>query len=66
MGKLFLGVYNDKSNVIQVFDSNIESNIDSNCLYSQKRLIFQKSPLLFSVTPFEKRRYGRSHPDMIF
>ena len=39
----FWGVYNDKSNDLQVLESN---HIDSNCLYSQKRLIFQKSLLL--------------------
>lgn len=31
--KLVLGIYNYKSNVIQVIESNY---IDSNCLYSQK------------------------------
>ena len=34
MEKLFWGVYNDKSNVIQVLKSK---NIDSNCLYLQER-----------------------------
>ena len=33
MEKLFLGVYNDKSNVFQVLESNY---INYNCLYSQK------------------------------
>ena len=44
-------VFNDKSNVIQVLESNY---IDSNCLYSQKRLVLQKFLLLLSVTPCEK------------
>ena len=61
--KLFLGVHNDKYNVIQVLWSNY---IDSNYLYSQKRLIFQKSSFVFSVTPYEKTECDRPHPGMIF
>ena len=43
MRKLFLRVYNDESKVIQTLESNY---IDIKCLYSQKRLIFQKRRLL--------------------
>ena len=41
---MFLGEYYDKYNVIQVLESNYN---DHNCLYSQKRLVIQKSLLLF-------------------
>ena len=37
MEKLFLWVYNDKSDDVQVLQSNY---IDSNCLYSQKDSFF--------------------------
>ena len=47
MGKLFLGAYNNKSNVVQVFDSNIESSIDSNCLHSQKKIDFSEITFAF-------------------
>ena len=49
----FWCVYTDKSNVIQVLESN---GIDFNCLYSQKRLIFKKRLITFafSVTPCKK------------
>ena len=39
MEKLFLVVYNDKSNITQVLESNY---IDSKCLYSQKKVDFEK------------------------
>ena len=54
---LFLDVYNDNSNLIQALEGKY---IDSNCLYSQKRLI------CFSVTQCEKSGCGRTHSDMIF
>ena len=62
---LLVRVSNDTSNVIQVLESNY---IDSNCLDSRERLIFQKSllPFAFSVTPCYKSGYGIPHPDMIF
>ena len=61
---LFLGVYDDKSNVFQDLESNY---IDSNCLYlSKKYWLFKESLSLFSVISFGKCRFGRSHPNMIF
>ena len=36
---MFLAVYNDKSNITQVLESNY---IDSKCLYSQKKVDFEK------------------------
>ena len=62
--KLFLGVYDDKSNVFQDLESNY---IDSNCLYLSKKDWLFKEPLsLFPVISFGKCRFGRSHPNMIF
>lgn len=59
------GVSNDKSKVIKVLQSN---HIDSNCLYSQKRLILkiQLITVAFSIPPCKKNGCGRPHPDMIF
>lgn len=53
MENLYLGVYDEKSSVIQALE-NI--SIDSNCLYSHKRL--------FSVTLCVKNGCVRSHPDI--
>ena len=59
------GVPNDKSKVIKVLQSN---RIDSNCLYSQKRLILkiQLITVAFSIPPCKKNGCGRPHRDIIF
>ena len=48
MKKLFLWVYNDKSNVIQALEGNY---FDSNCLYL-KKLIFQKKMPRYDILNF--------------
>ena len=53
MENLFLRVYDEKSSVIQALENNY---IDSNCLYSHKRL--------FSVTLCVKNGSVRPHPDI--
>ena len=62
MGKLFLWVYNDNSNVIQLFDSNIESNIDSNCLYSQKKIDFSEITFAFYSNTIWKKSVWQITP----
>ena len=42
---LFLDVYNDNSNLIQALEGKY---IDSNCLYSQKRLILKNRLITFA------------------
>ena len=62
MGKLFLGACNNKSNVIQVFDSNIESSIDSNCLYSQKKIDFSEITFAFFSNTIWKKSVWQITP----
>ena len=58
---LFLGVYNDNSNLIQALESNY---IDPNCWYSET-IDFSEITFAFLVTACEESECGRPHLDMI-